>query len=341
MATLKDIAEKAMVSVSTVSRVLNYDETLSVSEETRRRIFEVAEELEYTKHKRGARTEESAASSGESSAAATVGLLMTYPRSEELNDPYYLTMRLAIEAAAREYQVQWFAGFQDDLDLDSGTADGYIVIGPVQREQVSRLADVTPNLVFVEPVPWDNRFDIVIADLHDAMEQMLAYVHSLGHQDIAYIGGRDDDGYDGADRREEAYERWMQKRGWHDPQRVRIGRFTAEDGYRLTRELIEAGVRFTAVLAANDSMAIGAVRALREAGLKVPADVSVAGFNDITVAQFMTPSLTTVKLHSEFMGRTALELLLERIRSKRAISKKVIIPTELMIRESCSNVRQS
>lgn len=340
MATLKDIAEKAMVSVSTVSRVLNYDETLSVSEETRRRIFEVAEELEYTKHKRGARTEEPAASSGESASAATIGLLMTYPRSEELNDPYYLTMRLAIEAAARDYQVQWFAGFQDELELDSSAADGYIVIGPVQREQVSRLGAVTPNLVFVEPVPWDNRFDIVIADLHDAMEQMLAYVHSLGHRDIAYIGGRDDgDGYDGADRREEAYERWMQKRGWYDPQRVRIGRFSAEDGYRLTRELIESGIRCTAVLAANDSMAIGAVRALREAGLKVPADISVAGFNDITVAQFMTPSLTTVKLHSEFMGRTALELLLERIRTKRVISKKVIIPAELMIRESCSPAR--
>lgn len=288
MATLKDIAEKAMVSVSTVSRVLNDDETLSVSEETRRRIFEVAAELEYTKHKRGAPTEESAASSGQSAAAATVGLLMTYPRSEELNDPCYLAMR---------------------------------------------------NLVFVEPVPWDNRFDIVIADLHDAMEQMLTYVHSLGHREIAYIGGRDDDGYDGADRREEAYERWMQKRGWYDPQRVCIGHFSAEDGYRLTRELIEAGIRFTAVLAANDSMAIGAVRALREAGLKVPADISVAGFNDMTVAPFMTPSLTTVKLHSEFMGRTALELLLERIRTKRPISKKVIIPSELIIRESCSAVR--
>ncbi|GAC41182.1 transcriptional regulator [Paenibacillus popilliae ATCC 14706] len=336
---MKDIAEKAMVSVSTVSRVLNDDETLSVSEETRRRIFEVAVELEYTKYKRGARTEESAVSSGESAAAATVGLLMTYPRSEELNDPCYLAMRLAIEAAAREYQVQWFAGIQDEMALDSSAADGYIVIGPVQREQVSRLAAVTPNLVFVEPVPWDNRFDIVIADLHDAMEQMLAYVHSLGHWEIAYIGGRDDDGYKGADRREEAYERWMQKRGWYDPQRVCIGRFSAEDGYRLTRELIEAGIRFTAVLAANDSMAIGAVRALREAGLNVPADISVAGFNDMTVAPFMTPSLTTVKLHSEFMGRTALELLLERIRTKRAISKKIIIPSELIIRESCSVVR--
>ncbi|AHD05361.1 substrate-binding domain-containing protein [Paenibacillus larvae] len=80
-------------------------------------------------------------------------------------------------------------------------------------------------------------------------------------------------------------------------------------------------------------------RAIQDAGLKVPDDISVIGFNDITIARYVSPSLTTIKLYSEFIGETALDLLLERIIKKRTITKKVIIPSELIIRESCSSAK--
>ncbi|MCM3340805.1 LacI family DNA-binding transcriptional regulator [Paenibacillus sp. MER TA 81-3] len=343
MATLKDIAERANVSISTVSRVLNFDQTLSVSDETKRRIFEITEELEYRKFKR-VKSSDGADSRNSSSSKTVVkkkqiGIVMTYTKSEELNDPYYLAMRLAIEGAAQEYDVQLWEGFKDDPELSAPSMSGLIVIGPINEEQIRQLWGLTPNIVFIDAVPWDHRCDIVMVDLYDAVNRTLTYLHDLGHRRIAYVGGRDEvDGQVLADRREEAYERWMKDANLFDAALVQIGSFSAEDGYRLMNSLLASGTTCTAVLAANDSMAIGAIRAIQEQGLRVPDDISVIGFNDITVAQFMMPSLTTVKLHSEFMGETALDLLLERIEKNRTIGKKVLIPTELIIRESCSAV---
>lgn len=343
MATLKDIAERANVSISTVSRVLNFDQTLSVSDETKRRIFEITEELEYRKFKRVKHSDgnDGRASSASKPAAnkKQIGIVMTYTKSEELNDPYYLAMRLAIEEAAQEHDVQLRAGFKDEPDLPAASMSGMIVIGPINEEQIRQLYGIAPNIVFVDAVPWDRRSDIVMVDLYDAVNRTLTYLRDLGHRRIAYVGGRDEmDGQLMADRREEAYERWMKDACLFDAELVQIGSFSAEDGYRLMSNLLTSGTPCTAVLAANDSMAIGAIRAIQEQGLRVPDDISVIGFNDITVAQFMTPSLTTVKLHSEFMGETALDLLLERIEKNRTIGKKVLIPTELIIRESCSAV---
>lgn len=354
MATLKQIAERAGVSISTVSRVLNFDETLSVSDETRRRIMETTEELGYNKYKRKKRTmevpepeiwmptptpiAEPPAPVQVRACQQTIGIVMTYDKSEELNDPYYLTVRLAIEEAARERGVQLIeVGKKGEHSHPAATASGYIVVGPIGSGQLHELQRSASPIVYVDDVPWDRKSDIVTVDLHDAVEQALSHIRALGHERIAYVGGRDVlDGASTADRRETAYEQWMREAGIFDSSLVRVGTFSAEDGYRLTKELIvSSGRGCTAVLAANDSMAIGAIRAIQEQGLRVPEDISVVGFNDIAVAQFMTPALTTVRLHSDCIGDTALELMMERLEKQRSIGKKVMIPTELIVRESC------
>ncbi|TQR43895.1 LacI family DNA-binding transcriptional regulator [Paenibacillus popilliae] len=351
MATLKQIAERAGVSISTVSRVLNFDETLSVSDETRRRIMETTEELGYNKYKRKKRTMEMAAPEPSMpvpiaeppapvqirASQNTIGIVITYDKSEELNDPYYLTVRLAIEEAARERGVQLVeVGKKGERPLPASAASGFIVVGPIGSGQLHELRRSSSPIVYVDDVPWDRKSDMVTVDLHDAVEQALVHIRALGHERIAYVGGRDVlDGASTADRREVAYERWMKEAGIFDSSLVRVGTFSAEDGYRLTKELIASGRGCTAVLAANDSMAIGAIRAIQEHGMRVPEDISVVGFNDIAVAQFMTPALTTVRLHSDCIGDTALELMMERLEKQRIIGKKVMIPTELIVRESC------
>ncbi|WP_442602277.1 LacI family DNA-binding transcriptional regulator [Paenibacillus sp. KN14-4R] len=333
MATLKDIAEKVNVSISTVSRVLNFDQTLSVSDETRRRIFEITEELEY---KKSTKSEKQIKSSPKK---IEIGMIMTFAKSEELNDPYYLAMRLGIEGAAQEKSIQLIKGHKDDPNFNVRDLAGLLVVGPVCEDEVEQMSRLNANMVFIDSLPVDHRFDVVMVDLADAVEQSMNHLHSLGHTQIAFIGGKDELGVSSkVDRREVAYEAWMHKVGGYDSGLVQVGEFSAEDGYRLMNDLLASKASFTAVVAANDSMAIGAVRAIQERGLKVPEDISIVGFNDIKVAQFMTPSLTTIKLYSEFMGETALDLLLERIQGNRTIAKKVVIPTELIIRESCCKV---
>ncbi|MFD3261661.1 LacI family DNA-binding transcriptional regulator [Paenibacillus lentus] len=335
MATLKDIAERANVSISTVSRVLNFDQTLKITDKTRRRILKITEELEYKKVRKPEQADPPS-SAKPSQKKMRIGIFMTFSKSEELNDPYYLAMRLAIEEAARDYQVQVIEGFEDQQMFSSKAIAGMIVVGPISQEEITRISETTPNIVFIDPILWDKRFDIVMVDLYEAVEQILEYLRGLNHTKIAYLGGRDElNGESVLDRREDAYELWMRRSNLYNPKLVKIGKFSAEDGYHMMKELLSSGTELTAVIAANDSMAIGAFRAIQEQGLRVPEDISIIGFNDITVAQFMTPSLTTVKLYSEFMGETALDLLLERIQKKRTIAKKVIIPTELIVRESC------
>jgi LacI family transcriptional regulator len=91
----------------------------------------------------------------------------------------------------------------------------------------------------------------------------------------------------------------------------------------------------TAVFIASDSMAIGAYKAINEKGLSIPKDISIVGFNDISTAQFIVPPLTTIKAHTEFMGEIAFDLLIERLKKDREICKKVIVPTKLIVRDSC------
>ena len=120
---------------------------------------------------------------------------------------------------------------------------------------------------------------------------------------------------------------------YKDHSKVHIGNFSIESGYELMKSAIETNNLAKAYLIASDAMAIGALNALYESGLKVPDDVSMIGFNDIVQSAYTIPPLTTIKVYQEHMGQTALELLLDRI-SGRQIARKVIIPTKLIIRKS-------
>jgi len=120
---------------------------------------------------------------------------------------------------------------------------------------------------------------------------------------------------------------------------VRVGKFTPEDGYVLCREILEGKEKPTAIFANNDSLAVGCYRAVSEKGLRIPEDVSIVGYNDIAVANYLVPPLTTVRLHMELLGEEAVRLLRERITSSREIGLKVIVPAKLIVRGSADRVK--
>lgn len=335
MATIKDIAEKAGVSSATVSRVLNYDATLSVSDDKRKLILEIAEELDYVtpRQRTDKRTQPN----------MRIGLIHWYTIHQELEDPYYMSIRMGIEKQCYEQNIDMVKVYDPhnyDFNQMSDVA-GLIAIGKFSDEEIQRFKAVSPLIVFVDSSPFENEFDSIIIDFEKAVVGVIQHFIDNGHQKIGYIGGREYVGKDKmplGERREIVFRDYLIKRGLLDSAQIYIGTFVAASGYELMKKAIESSTEMpTAFLIASDSMAIGALRALHEAGIKVPKQVAIIGFNDIPTSKYTVPPLASVRVHKEFMGETAVDLLLERIQKKRTIAKKVIVPTELILRESAMN----
>lgn len=328
MATIKDIAQLAGVSIATVSRVLNYDTSLSVSDETKKRIFEVAEELSYKK--KSVRKQES----------GKIALLQWYTEKEELEDLYYMSIRLGVENRCRHHGIQVEKYFQDNLvDLqEDEDIQGLIAIGKFSSKQVSELEKRTKNLVFVDTSPDEDRFDSVVIDFEKATKKVLDHFIEKGHTDIGYIGGREafkDKTSTIEDAREKTFKQYLGEKGLLKEAFIYNGSFSVEDGNRLMKQAIkEHGDQLpTAFFAGNDSIAVGALRALLEEGIAVPERVNIIGINDISISKYVFPSLSTLKVYTELMGETAVDTLLERIEGRK-IAKKIYITTQLILRNS-------
>lgn len=323
MATIREVAEKAGVSMATVSRVLNFDETLNVTEETKNRIFETAQALEYTSSHRRKKQK-----------ALNIGIAHWYTKEQELKDPYYLALRIAVEKKCDEEAIvfQRIASY----DKSHKALDGIIAIGKFGEEAIRQLESYECPIVFVDFSPDEEKYDAVVTDYQKGVQKALQFLLDLGHQEIGYIGGEE---YLETciieDERELTFKKFMSEKNLYHPEWVFKGNFLPEEGYRLMKQCLERSPFPTAFFVASDPIAIGAYKAISEAGLEVGCDISLIGFDDIYTSQFLTPSLTTVKVYTDFMGETAVELLAEKIRTKRDIHKKILIPTRLMIRESC------
>ncbi|MGL6173436.1 MAG: LacI family DNA-binding transcriptional regulator [Cellulosilyticaceae bacterium] len=333
MATIKDIAGVAGVSIATVSRVLNFDESLNVSEATKKRIFEVAEELNYvTVRERKNKVKK-----------YVVGIVHWYTEREELNDPYYLSIRLAVEKKCKEEEAAYRHIELRNNKENYKDIDGIIAIGKFGPEDINFLREVSSHIVFIDCSPQEKLYDSVVTDYKEGVTEALNYLYELGHEDIGYIGA-DEYINEGKERvvdyREETYREVVSKRNHFYEEWILKGHFTPQDGYTLMKEALQKAHKPTAFFIASDPMAIGAYKAIAEVGLRVGEDISIVSFDDIQTAQFLVPALTSVKVHTEFMGETGVETLLEQLKSGRSIHKKILIPTQLMIRESVKVKRE-
>lgn len=348
MVTLREIAKAVGVSSGTVSRVLNYDQTLSISESKRQAIIETAEALSYeTPRNRNRRNSAYASPIAGPALNASIAILHFLGPDEELSDPYYVGVRLGIEGRCREQKLEISKilnayEVKDSPNLQA--ASGIIVIGKHPPAILSDLTQMGKPVVFADFNPKLDDFDCVLADLGNATRRILDGLSSSGYQRIGFVGGyelMDDQAVMYGEQRCKAYVEWHQSRNLFDPSLIALGQgetcarnLRLETGYEQAKQLLLMPNRPDAILCANDNMAIGAYRAIQEAGLSIPADIAVASFNDIPVTQFLNPPLSTMQIPGEQIGETAVDLLVERLIG-RDYAKHIIIPTKMRWRGSC------
>jgi LacI family transcriptional regulator len=344
MATIKDIADMAGVSIATVSRTLNQDKTLSISDETRQRILEIAEELQYKTRKERNKYKNRGVSQKQD-----IGLLLLYSQGEELNDPYYLSIRHGIKEEGKQCGfniIEMFYDSETNKNIKKYSLKGLIVLGSeakYEKINFNNLLEDVEHVIFVDFDPKIEAADCILMDFEKTVKEAIYYLINLGHDRIGFIAGEElhTDGLDEIsplkinDIREHTYYKTLKNEKKYSSKYVCVeGQYSCEQGYESMLKLIKQGDMPTAVFIASDTMAIGALKALRENGINVPEDLSIVSCNDIPTAEFVMPALSTIRANTQLMGTMAVRIIKERILRDRDIGVKIFIPTKLIIRQS-------
>ncbi|MFQ3647037.1 MAG: LacI family DNA-binding transcriptional regulator [Anaerolineae bacterium] len=331
---LEDIAKEAGVSRSTVSRVINND--INVSRKTRQRVLAVIEKHRFVPN-HAARTLVTQRSN-------IVGVVVPHTANVFFGDNSYFPMLLQGIAEATNQHDQsmllWLAQPDESPEhfarriVRNRVYDGLIIASIADSDPlIDNLYEINAQFVMVErPLQREESISYVAIDNVYAGRLATEHLIALGYERIAHITGSLTIG-DGVDRLT-GYQQALQHAGRpYRPELVSAASFTAETGYRAMRELLPHHP--DAVFIASDTSAMGALQALHEAGLRVPQDVAIIGFDDIDIATRVTPQLTTVRQPVQEKGSEALSLLLNILDQPESAPRRVILPTQLVIRDSC------
>jgi len=331
---LEDIGAKAGVSRSTVSRVINNDP--NVSEATRIKVLKIINDMGYVPNL--------AARALVTRRTQVVGVVIPQRLTTIFNEPYYfpaLLHGISTVFNARDYSMMLWVEedhhdpqrFYDRI-VRNRLIDGLIVASISQKSLfVSKMAEVDMPLVLTERPPESlAHHSYVTIDNITAAQRAVTHLIRLGRRKIGHVTG--DMTNPDAHERLEGYRQALREAGITiDPGLTVEGNFSRQSGYHAAKVLMARGI--DAVFAANDQAALGVLDALHESKRQVPEDVAVIGFDDLPAASASTPSLTTVRQPVEDRGSRAAQLLLDTIEGVERDVRHVLLPTELVIRQSC------
>jgi LacI family transcriptional regulator len=333
--TSQEVADAAGVSRTTVSLVLNNVEGIQISEETRKRVIDAAQELDYVP--------DAAARALASRRAQIIGLLLTRSPHHIASDAFLTqildglinvihchNMRLLIDIIEPEHQKEAYLQL-----VRAKHIDGVILSGPRFDDQALRAleADGFPA-VLMGQLPGTN-LNSVDVDNRSAARQAVEHLVNLGHHQIACITNAPTL-YTAAEERLSGYREALESNGLvYNEALVRHGDFSIGSGYQQMCDLVSSGAQFTAAFVASDEVALGAKAALRETGVRVPHDVALVGFDDLPMAYYTDPPLTTVHLPAVELAQQASELLLQLLKGRQVTKRKIILDTHLVVRNSC------
>ena len=336
MVNIREIAKKANVSPGTVSRVLNNDPSLSCNEKTREKIHQICKELNYIPRKyKNKRKEKS------------VGIITAISRCFESNDSYYRQIRVELLNSLKKtnfyIDFMLFLPYLEQNWQRVKSVDCIIVIGCIEHSIHEQIHRLNSNLIIVDDYRCSEKYSCVSVNFYNEMKYMLDYVYELGHRNIAFITGKSTrlniDNQHIADvkgDREQAYSDWMEEKkltAYHQP-------FIEEDWYAqsgyqaASRLLLESKDLPSVIIAASDLLAMGALRRFSEDKIKIPEDLSICSFDDLEIASFLNPSLTTLKVDIKQIVYWTTQLCQEIIIQPDFVPTKIVLSGKLIFRES-------
>jgi len=332
---LKDLAREVGVHVSTVSRALNPDSSHPVAPELVEEIRKASRRLGYRQN--------FAAYSLKTSRSRTIGVVVP-----DITDAVFPPIIRGLEDGLAQYgYVAILANTDGDTrrqvkvleTMRARGVDGLVLTSVLRSDRmVSRLAADIP-VVTVSRRTDDVRFSSVVHDEDDGIGRLVTHLVSLGHRDIACIAGPQtvSTGFN----RYDAFMRHRDHAGLQTrPMRAAFAKaFNEMEGERCAEELLAASRPFSAVVCANDRLAIGAISAFRRHGLPCPGDISVTGFNDMPLADRLSPALTTVRVQHYKAGFEAAGVLIDMIEGEAAEPHHLVLPVELVVRQSTAPFR--
>lgn len=344
MATLKQLSENTGFSPATISRILNADPTLSVTEETRRKVLEEAGRINYiatrTRHGKGAKD------------VLRIGIAEMLSPVQQLEDLYYMYLGSYIRQGCMDKQY-----FHIPLEQIGGSfiyrekepLNGIVAIGEFTVQQIESLSSISSNIVFVDSSPYENLYDSVNLSYESGIALAMEKLFELGHTRIAYVGptmSRDTFCMEITDIRKKAYEAIMSEKGLsYGDLLIETPMSMNEAQKRLKSFISNSKLLPTALLCANEEIAVGSLMAVKECNLSVPDDISIVSFNDTPKSTLVTPALTSITTHVDEMSSIALRLLAERasLHGKaptRSLPLKVTVPLSLTVRDSTGTVKK-
>ena len=331
MVTIKQVAETAGVSIATVSRVLS-NSTYPVSQDMRTLILKVAQDLGYSPNlaARSLRTDRSSLIGVIfDNFTSTWGSIITRGLQDVLHSKGYFSLVV---------NIPWEIHSQTDVvqNLLGHSVDGFVFVEtwhPIdeRKSMLQNKPYVIVHRLFHEPDP----FSIIPDDLYNST-LVVDHLIQLGHQRLGYIMGPEN--YFSSERRLMGYKDSLKKANLPVIEEFILrGTWKTSSGYQCAKEMISSENPPTAIIAANDQMAYGALLAIQDSGLRVPEDITIVGYDDDEIAQISNPTITTVKMPLFRMGQVAAENLLSQVSKEKYLPEEQLIKGELIVRQSCGS----
>ncbi|UAL51669.1 LacI family DNA-binding transcriptional regulator [Metabacillus dongyingensis] len=322
MTTINEIAKLSKVSAAAAYEVLHENAESTVSEETKSRIFQAAETLNY-------RLTEMQMSSA-SNNCIHIALAILDAAGGELENPFFIALRKHVEQACllNNVHIKETIRYENINSTNKmEPLDGIIVIGRLQKNDLEKLKKVSKNIVFVTDWTADSTEDIVSIDLAQMTELVISHLKDMGHERIGYIG---------ASNWGQTMKEQLEKANLLSEEHIYLTEPYGTEGYRILKEAASNRKLADAYIIQSSVMSLAAIMALREENVKIPEDVSIVSFYDVPEAHYFAPSLTAIHVSSAEIAKIALKLLQEQVIEHRDTPLKVLVPSTLKMRESTS-----
>ncbi|WP_428909743.1 LacI family DNA-binding transcriptional regulator [Niallia sp. Krafla_26] len=337
MATLKDIANMTGVSTATISRILNDNDQHSFSKETIEQVKEVARSLNYVpSRKKKIKKQVDTINT----LSLRIAVVFWFQESLEHGYEYYHGIRMGLEKRFIERNIQFkrYYTVNQLVQSEKRELDGIIATGKFSSFEIKQLESLSCPIIFVDTSPNPLKYGSVVVDFFKAVHDIIDYLVNNGHKSIGYIGMKE---YTVStkepipDVRKDSFEMITKYKDIFNKSHVYIiDESTPSAGYNIIKDRVIHQEIPDAFIVFSDTIAMGVLRGLLEEGISVPNDLSIISFDDLPIAEYTFPPLSTVRIQTEMMGSFAFDLMVDQILNKEKLPKKIVIPHELIIRES-------